>query len=410
VHSIPSTGPHSDGAFEAFRGDGDLSGRDLAGYRILRRLGGGAMGDVYLAEQLSLGRRVAVKTLRLDRLPPGKASRETGVQRFLQEARAAAALVHGNIVQIHEVGQVDGIHFIAEEYVAGPSLRRWLAVRGPLDAAQAVSVLVQAAAALERAAGAGIVHRDIKPENLLLTPAGELKVADFGLARLMHADDDTALTQAGLTLGTPLYMSPEQVEGRPIDPRSDLYSLGATLWHLLAGRPPVDGQTSLAVAVAHVKGGIEPLERIRPDLPRRLCESIDRLLARSPDDRHESAAALSREVQALAQDLGITHPSGPLPLAWIDDEQADRAGLAPPSGGHAAPSHRAGAGLQPAATVEVRTATMRLQQAMDRGRLDHGSRRRFWLTVVALAVTAFGAGFAAARLQSRRAILTRLIR
>lgn len=377
------------------------------------------MGDVYLAEQLSLGRRVAVKTLRLDRLPPGHASHETGVQRFLREARAAAALVHGNIVQIHEVGHVDGIHFIAEEYVAGPSLRRWLAARGPLDGAQAVSVLGQAAAALDRAGRAGIVHRDIKPENLLLTPAGELKVADFGLARLLDASEDTALTQTGLTLGTPLYMSPEQVEGKPLDPRSDLYSLGATLWHLLAGRPPFEGATSLAVAIAHVKGSVPPLEQVRPDLPWRLCDIVARLLARLPEDRYDSAAALARDVQALAGSLGLADSAGSLPLAWTgDDPHAPPAATLPPDRGGAFPQtnafHPPPAGPHPAgstaATLEVRTATMRLQQAMDRGRTARGGRRQFWLTLAVLATAAFGLGFAAARLQSRRAIFARLIR
>jgi predicted Ser/Thr protein kinase len=159
----------------------NLSGRSLGGYRLLRLLGSGAMGDVYLAEQQSLGRQVAVKVLRGDRsLHPG------AVERFSQEARAAAALVHGTIVQIHEVACVDGVHFLAEEYVAGPSLKAWLLARGPLDANQAISVLSQVGSALVKSAQAGIVHRDIKPENLLVTPAGEIKVADFGLARMLE--------------------------------------------------------------------------------------------------------------------------------------------------------------------------------------------------------------------------------
>jgi len=193
----------------------DLSGRNLGGYRILRRLGGGAMGNVYLAEQQSLGRQVAVKVLRSD------ASRHPGaVERFSQEARAAAALVHGNIVQIHEVACIEGLHFLAEEYVAGPTLKAWLLARGPLDPLQALSVLSQVGSALAKSAQAGIVHRDIKPENLLVTPAGEVKVADFGLARVL--EDDLELTQQGMALGTPLYMSPEQAAGRPVDGRSDL--------------------------------------------------------------------------------------------------------------------------------------------------------------------------------------------
>ncbi|MFM7136429.1 MAG: serine/threonine-protein kinase, partial [Planctomycetota bacterium] len=183
--------------------DDDLSGRRLGGYRLMRRLGSGAMADVYLAEQTSLNRHVAIKVLR-----PETLRHPAAVSRFEQEARAAASLVHGHIVQIHEVACIDGIHFLAEEYVTGPSLKAWLQARGPLDAVQAIWVLKQVGSALARASEQGIVHRDIKPENLLLTRAGDVKVADFGLARVLSENLD--LTQEGMTLGTPLYMSPEQ--------------------------------------------------------------------------------------------------------------------------------------------------------------------------------------------------------
>ena len=206
--------------------DGDLSGQRLGGYRLVRRLGSGAMADVYLAEQESLGRQVAVKVLR-----PETLRHPSAVQRFSQEARAAAALVHGNIVQIHEVACIDGIYFLAEEYVAGPTLKAWLANRGPLDARQSLAVLAHVGSALARSAEQGVVHRDIKPENLLVTPSGEVKVADFGLARVLATADGLDLTQDGMTLGTPLYMSPEQAEGKAVDSRSDLYSLGATVYH-----------------------------------------------------------------------------------------------------------------------------------------------------------------------------------
>ncbi|NBS27037.1 MAG: hypothetical protein EBS81_12160, partial [Gammaproteobacteria bacterium] len=157
--------------------DHDLSGRTLGGYRLLRRLGSGGMADVYVAEQTSLQRWVAIKVLRSATLAHPEA-----LDRFAQEARAAAALVHGNIVQIHEVGCFDGVHFLAEEFVAGPTLRVWLKERGPLGPAGVLSVLTQVGSALDRAVAAGVVHRDIKPENLLVTPRGEVKVADFGLA------------------------------------------------------------------------------------------------------------------------------------------------------------------------------------------------------------------------------------
>ena len=252
------------------------------------------MGDVYLAEQQSLGRQVAVKVLR------GDPSRHPGaVERFSQEARAAAALVHGNIVQIHEVACVDGIHFLAEEYVAGPTLKAWLLARGPLEPLQALSVLAQVGSALVKSAQAGIVHRDIKPENLLVTPAGEVKVADFGLARLL--EDDLELTQQGMALGTPLYMSPEQAAGHAVDVRSDLYSLGATVYHLLAGQPPFTGATTLAVALAHQREQPVPLAAFRPELPAGLGRIVEQLLAKRPEERCESPTELLGRDGALVR-------------------------------------------------------------------------------------------------------------
>jgi len=197
----------------ADKADADLSGRQLGDFHLLRRLGRGAMAEVYLAEQGSLRRQVAIKVLKSD-----LAKDETYVKRFHNEAQAAASLVHANIVQIHEVGCLDGIHYIAQEYVRGQNLREWMARRGPPDLRMTVTIMRQVAAALHKAAGQGIVHRDIKPENIMLARTGEVKVADFGLARLAGDGAALNLTQVGVTMGTPLYMSPEQVEGRPLDP------------------------------------------------------------------------------------------------------------------------------------------------------------------------------------------------
>ena len=192
-------------------GVADLSGHLLGDYRILRRLGRGAMADVYLAEQQSLGRQVAIKVLK-----PELASDSGYVQRFQREARAAASLIHANIVQIHEVACIDGVHLIAQEYVQGVNLQQYLARSGTLDLRLALLVIRQTAAALAKAAEQKIVHRDIKPENIMLTKAAEVKVADFGLARVLQAEGSVKLTQVGMTMGTPLYMSPEQAEGSPL--------------------------------------------------------------------------------------------------------------------------------------------------------------------------------------------------
>jgi len=272
----------------------DLSGRSLGDFHLLRRLGRGAMADVYLAEQSRLKRRVAVKILR-----PELADDRTYLQRFELEAQAAAALIHANIVQIYEVGCVEGLHYIAQEYVEGQNLLEYVTRRGPPDLAHALSIMRQAAAALAKAAEQGVVHRDIKPENILLTSGGEVKVADFGLARFTREGSENDLTQVGITLGTPLYMSPEQVEGKPLDPRSDIYSLGVTCYHMLGGVPPFRGDTALAVAVQHLKKKPEPLESLRGDLPPALCRIVHQMLAKEPSRRFASARNLLRELRRV---------------------------------------------------------------------------------------------------------------
>lgn len=286
----------------------DLAGRQLGDFQLLRRLGRGGMAEVYLAEQISLRRQVAVKILK-----PELAGDETYLRRFEREAQAAAALIHANIVQVYEVGRRDGLHYIAQEYVQGQNLREWLARHGSPDLPHALSVMLQVASALAKAGQQGIVHRDIKPENILITPGGEVKVADFGLARLPR-EDGIELTQVGVTMGTPLYMSPEQVEGRPLDPRSDLYSFGVTCYHMLAGKPPFMGETALAVAVQHVKQRPQPLAEHRADLPESLCRIIHRLLHKLPEERYQTAREVLSDLRAVhAEALGATWPAD-LPL------------------------------------------------------------------------------------------------
>jgi serine/threonine-protein kinase len=355
------------------------------------------MGDVYLAEQQSLGRQVAVKVLR------GDASRHpAAVERFSQEARAAAALVHGNIVQIHEVACVEGVYFLAEEYVAGPSLKAWLLARGPLDPLQALSVLSQVGSALSKSAQAGIVHRDIKPENLLVTPAGEVKVADFGLARVL--EDDLELTQDGMTLGTPLYMSPEQAAGRPVDVRSDLYSLGASVYHLLAGQPPFSGPTPLAVALAHQREQLLPLAAFRPELPAGLGRIVEQLLAKQPQERCESPTELLRAVEAVEMAISMGARHGRLPLAWEGDAADWKPAAALPGVPRVASATLAGRAQ--AQTARLREATKQLQEAADRERSEREAdrrerSRRAWLLGGA-AVAALALGFVVGRRRPHR--------
>ena len=269
----------------------DLTGRQLGNFRILRRLGRGGMADVYLAEQVTLQRSVALKVLRED-----LALDATYVQRFELEAKAAAALEHDNIVRIYEVGCDQGLYYIAQEYVQGCNLREYMVRYGPPRLETALSILRQVAMALHRAQQKGIVHRDIKPENILITRDGVVKVADFGLARFAAPGISLSLTQTGTTLGTPLYMSPEQIEGRRVDHRSDIYSLGVTAYHMLAGMPPFRGDNALSVAVQHVKAQPERLENLVPDLPPALCRIVHRMLEKDPARRYSSAAELLQEL------------------------------------------------------------------------------------------------------------------
>ena len=272
----------------------DLTGRTLGDYSLIRRLGRGGMADVYLAEQLSLKRNVALKILK-----PDLARDQAYVLRFKNEAQAAAALAQSNIVQIYEVGSAEGLHFIAQEYVQGRNLRQYIARHGAVEPVMAINVLRQVTLALQKACESSVIHRDIKPENIMLSTTGEVKVADFGLARINNDAGRQDLTQIGITMGTPLYMSPEQVEGGAVDHRSDLYSLGVTTYHMLAGQPPFEGETALAIALQHVKNDPPSLQDIRPDVPAELCELISKLLAKNPDDRPQDATALRRELKKI---------------------------------------------------------------------------------------------------------------
>ncbi|OYP38523.1 protein kinase domain-containing protein [Rhodopirellula sp. MGV] len=277
---------------------GSLVGSHLATYLILSRLGRGGMADVYAARDMNLERDVAVKVLR-----PELSTDRDYIARFRREAKAAAKLNHANIVQIYDVGEVDSRYYIAQELVQGQNLKEYLLRHGALSPQQAIEVLLGVASALDAAAIEGITHRDIKPENVMWSKSGAVKVADFGLARLGGDSDGSRadLTQAGLTMGTPRYMSPEQVQGRPVDPRSDLYSLGVMMYHLITGSPPFEAEDPLALAFAHVNETPRPIDRVRgdKDIPEWLIAIILKLLRKDPNERFQSAAEL---LEALSGD------------------------------------------------------------------------------------------------------------
>jgi serine/threonine-protein kinase len=285
----------------------DLSDRKLGDFQLLRRLGQGGMGQVYLAEQVSLKRKVAIKIMR-----PDAAFDSTAYQRFRAEAEAIARITHANIVQVYAFGEVDRRQYMALEYVEGRSLGDYLKRKGPPDLALALSIMRQVAAGLQRAAELGIIHRDIKPENILITRRGEVKVADFGLSRCFDRSPQDQLTKPGLALGTPLYMSPEQIQGKPVDPRTDVYAFGATAYHMLAGVPPFRGDGALEVAMQHLRATPRPLAELRPDLPAELSRIVHKMMARDPADRYQTCQELLKELTRLRESLAAmkTQASG----------------------------------------------------------------------------------------------------
>ncbi|HMO15611.1 MAG TPA: protein kinase [Pirellulaceae bacterium] len=271
----------------------DLTGCSLGGYHLIRRIGEGGMASVYLAEQRSLNRQVAFKVLHAKYADDPKY-----VERFQREARAAARLNQTSIVQIYEVGKADDYFFIVQEYIRGQNLRQYIQRHGVLDPVLAVNVIRQVALALQSASEAGVIHRDIKPENIMLMPTGEVKITDFGLARVTH-EESNELTQVGVTMGTPLYMSPEQVEGKPVDVRTDIYSLGITCYHVLVGRPPFEGDTPLAVAIQHVRSKPPLISLLRPDLPVELCQLVQKMMAKKPEQRFQSPSELLKALRKI---------------------------------------------------------------------------------------------------------------
>lgn len=270
--------------------------RRLGDFRLLRQLGSGGMAEVYLAEQISLGRMVAVKILQQDAVS-GK--NDTLLKRFEQEARAAGGLSDPNIVQVFMIGHEDDTHYIVQEYVQGLNLSQWFRKHGCPDFLHGLKWMRQVAAALKAASAAGVVHRDIKPENIMLTRAGDAKVTDFGLAQLNESNEKLNLTQQGTTMGTPWYMSPEQIQGEKLDHRCDQYSFGVTCYHMFAGQPPFPGKNSVSVAVKHLKEDARPLREHRQDLPEELCDVIHRMMSKSPEDRFATPDDLLQALDGL---------------------------------------------------------------------------------------------------------------
>jgi len=250
-------------------------------YEIRREIGSGGMGVVFEGWDARLNRRVAVKTLW-----PALAQRPEARERFLREARAAAAVSHPNVTQIYDIGEEGGQVYFAMEYLEARSLQQIVEEEGKLSADRAIDIARQTAKGLKAAAEVGIIHRDVKPSNLVFNSDGILKVTDFGLAKHVLADKD--LTLDGQTIGTPKYVSPEQASGGHVDARSDIYSLGATLYEMVTGRPPFEGTTPMEVMLKHVRDPLPPVQTINPAVPRQLTGLIHRMLSKQPGARPQS--------------------------------------------------------------------------------------------------------------------------
>jgi eukaryotic-like serine/threonine-protein kinase len=286
------------------------AGQMIGHYRICSALGAGGMGEVYLAQDTRLGRKIALKLL------PAKFTRDEDLlRRFEREARAASALNHPNIVTVHEIGQAGNLHYIVTELIEGQTLRRRLA-DGPMPIGEALDVAAQVASALDASHQAGVVHRDIKPENIMLRRDGYVKVLDFGIAKLIEgrtsSSDAEALTvddfetEKGAIIGTVAYMSPEQARAlKDIDARTDIFSLGTALYEMIAGRSPFASPTIVETLAAILHFEPLPLATYRPDIPPELEKIVARALRKCPEERYQTAAELRHGLQSLKQELEI---------------------------------------------------------------------------------------------------------
>jgi serine/threonine-protein kinase len=288
-------------------------------YEVIEEIGKGAMGVVYRAHDPLLDRTVAVKTINMDLAQEEQAEYEA---RFYQEARAAGGLNHPNIVTVYDIGKSGNTAYMAMEFLDGSELRALLADRKPLPLAQALDIAAQIAAGLAYAHERGIVHRDIKPANIMITRSGIVKITDFGIARMRSA---SVRTQTGVVLGSPRYLSPEQVVGKRADARSDLFALGVILYEMATGRAPFAGEDVSSI-MFQILNFVPPAPgSFVPGVPQMFDFIVAKALAKSPDERYASAAELARDLRECRERLAAAPPAGAsprLPQASFDPEPA----------------------------------------------------------------------------------------
>ncbi len=293
-----TTGPFSRPVDDDKQADPAI-GREIGGCKVLSRIARGGMGTVYLGEQLHLGRQVAIKIL-----APELAKDSVFVQRFVQEARAVAELSHPNIIHIIDAGASDGSFYFTMEFVEGENLNQIIQNRGRIPLDESLVLVGQIADALVHAHGRGVIHRDIKPENILITSTGQVKLADLGLAKRTLDQNASAITQAGSILGTPYYMAPEQARDfRQADARSDLYSLGVSLYKMLAGVVPYDGNSPIEVMMKALQGDHISLDKFDPEIPPEAIALVDRMMHVEPQSRFKTAEICRKAIGSLQRHL-----------------------------------------------------------------------------------------------------------
>jgi hypothetical protein len=273
---------------------GELDAESVGDYVLLRKIGEGAMGTVWLANAPD-GQAVALKVL-----SPDRARERPQLTRFMREAQAAVKLRHEHLVRGIELGEDRGRYFLAMEYVPGGSVRDVLERHGQLPTRDTTRIIAQVADALDYAHASGVVHRDVKPGNIMLAADGAARLADLGLARYLEPDL-TALTRSETGMGTPAYIAPEQIRGaKRADARSDIYSLGATWYHMLTGRPPFVAATGFDVLQKHLSEPLVPPRDVRPDVPEAVSEFVESMMAKEPDERVQTAGEVGRFIREHA--------------------------------------------------------------------------------------------------------------
>jgi len=281
----------------------ERSGQKIPGYKVLGKLGAGAMATVFKAKQLSLDRVVAIKVL-----PRKFTSNPQFIERFYAEGRAAAQLNHPNIVQAYDVGKAGEYHFFVMEFVDGTTVYDEIVKSKRFNEKDAIDIVLQVAEALEHAHSKGLIHRDVKPKNIMLAKGGVAKLADMGLARAI-SDREAAEAEQGKAFGTPYYISPEQIRGEiNIGPQADIYSLGATLYHMVTGSVPYDGKNPSAVMHKHLKSDLVPPDHVNPKLTSGISEVIEMMMAKDARARYQSC-------KDLIQDLRLVREGKPSLLA-----------------------------------------------------------------------------------------------